>query len=46
MDFKETGSAVTQLEGDLKTFARIREKGEKPRAVFVAVHGGMAHCGD
>jgi alpha-beta hydrolase superfamily lysophospholipase len=46
MDFKETASAVIDLGDGAKTFARIWEPGSKPKAVFIAVHGGMAHSGD
>ncbi len=46
MDFKETATALIELGGGAKTFARIWEPAKKPKAVFVAVHGGMAHCGD
>jgi alpha-beta hydrolase superfamily lysophospholipase len=46
MDFKETQSALITLGGGVQTFARIWEPAARPKAVFVAVHGGMAHCGD
>lgn len=46
MAFNETATALIGLSGGLQTFARIWEPAKKPKAVFVAVHGGMAHCGD
>jgi len=46
MGFKETTTALIPLSNGKQTFARIWEPAKKPTAVFVAVHGGMAHCGD
>jgi lysophospholipase len=49
MGFDETTTALIDIPGGFKTFARIWEPDKKPKApkaVFVAVHGGMAHCGD
>jgi len=46
MDFKETRNTVIDIDKNTKTFVRIWEPSGKPKAIFLAIHGGMAHCGD
>lgn len=46
MSFKETKTEVLEVEGGIRLLARIWLPEKKPKAIFLAIHGGMAHGGD
>ena len=46
MSFKETKSEIINLEPNLKALLRIWLPENKPNAIFLAVHGLLAHSGD
>lgn len=46
MDFNETKCEVFKADEKTKLFTRMWLPDDKPRAVFIAIHGGMAHAGD
>jgi len=46
MGFSETSSELFQADEKTKLFTYIWMPKEKPRAILVGIHGGMAHAGD
>ena len=46
MNFSETGREVFQADDTTKLLTYIWMPKSKPRAIFIGIHGGMAHAGD
>ena len=46
MNFSETSCEVFQADESTRLLMRIWMPKNKPRAIFLAIHGGMAHAGD
>ena len=46
MDFSETKTEIFQADEKTKLLSRMWLPSGKPKAIFLAIHGGMAHGGD
>ncbi|MBN2039451.1 MAG: alpha/beta fold hydrolase [Spirochaetes bacterium] len=46
MNYSETRTELFQADKDIKLLSRQWITEKKQKAIFIAIHGGMAHCGD
>ena len=46
MDYDQTSSDLLNVDGGVKLLIRSWLPADEPKAVFLAIHGGLAHAGD
>ena len=46
MDFQETKCEIFNADENTRLLTRVWLPEDTPKAIFIAIHGGMAHAGD